>query len=166
MNDFGPEAPVGTRLRNCVWFSRWSSVHLSYYQHPRSRLCNFRRLEASYCIYISIVSSPSRSGVLTSWGGCSRRRLMSDMSLFCCLCTWIEPHLLSSRSNPKKNIHSPLFEILSSSTMADDDFDLYGEDDGFGNPPSQVQVGYCILCSQSRINQSRREKRWNWKVWR
>ncbi|KAF8485761.1 hypothetical protein DFH94DRAFT_707851 [Russula ochroleuca] len=23
--------------------------------------------------------------------------------------------------------------------MADDDFDLYGEDDGFGNPPSQVQ---------------------------
>jgi hypothetical protein len=25
--------------------------------------------------------------------------------------------------------------------MADDDFDLYGEDDGFGNPPSQVQVG-------------------------
>jgi len=25
--------------------------------------------------------------------------------------------------------------------MADDDFDLYGEDDGFGNPPSQVQGG-------------------------
>ena len=43
--------------------------------------------------------------------------------------------------------------------MADDDFDLYGEDDGFGNPPSQVQVGYCFSCSQSRINQSRRKER-------
>src|SRR6266702_2297073 len=32
--------------------------------------------------------------------------------------------------------------------MADDDFDLYGEDDGFGNP--QVQVGLpAFLCSQT-----------------
>jgi hypothetical protein len=31
--------------------------------------------------------------------------------------------------------------------MADDDFDLYGEDDGFGNPPSQVQVGIAFVLS-------------------
>ena len=36
--------------------------------------------------------------------------------------------------------------------MADDDFDLYGEDDGFGNAPSQVLVGYCFSRSQPRIN--------------
>jgi hypothetical protein len=29
--------------------------------------------------------------------------------------------------------------------MADDDFDLYGEDDGFSNPPSQVQVGLLLF---------------------
>lgn len=29
--------------------------------------------------------------------------------------------------------------------MADDDFDLYGEDDGFGNP--QVQVGLPAFCA-------------------
>jgi hypothetical protein len=43
--------------------------------------------------------------------------------------------------------------------MADDDFDLYGEDDGFGNPPSQVQVGYSFLCSQSRVDWLRRKER-------
>lgn len=42
--------------------------------------------------------------------------------------------------------------------MADDDFDLYGEDDGFGNPPSQVQVGYCFSRSQSRINTVEKEE--------
>ena len=40
--------------------------------------------------------------------------------------------------------------------MADDDFDLYGEDDGFSNPPSQAQVGYYISYSQSGVNQLRR----------
>lgn len=34
--------------------------------------------------------------------------------------------------------------------MADDDFDLYGEDDGFGNPTPQVQVGLpAFLSSQT-----------------
>jgi hypothetical protein len=36
--------------------------------------------------------------------------------------------------------------------MADDDFDLYGEDDGFnGNPPSQVQVGLMLFVALSQI---------------
>jgi hypothetical protein len=36
--------------------------------------------------------------------------------------------------------------------MADDDFDLYGEDDGFSsNPPSQVQVGLMLFVARFQV---------------